>query len=62
MPYRDLREFIARLEEEGELKRIKTEVDWTLELCTVAKLNEEERGPALLFERYRAVLTVQDCQ
>ena len=54
MPYSDLREFIAKLEEEGELKRIKAEVDWNLELCTVAKLNEEERGPALLSQPHPA--------
>lgn len=53
MAYKDLREFISRLEEEDELKRIKAEVDWNLELCTVAKLNEEERGPALLFENVK---------
>lgn len=33
--------------------RIKAEVDWNLELCTVAKLNEEKRGPALLFENVK---------
>ncbi len=53
MAYKDLREFVAKLEEEGELKRIKAEVDWNLELCTIAKLNEEERGPALLFENVK---------
>jgi 4-hydroxy-3-polyprenylbenzoate decarboxylase len=57
MPYKDLREFIAKLEEEGELKRIKAEVDWNLELCTIAKLNEEERGPALLFENVKGYNT-----
>ena len=53
MAYKDLREFISKLEEEGELKRIKAEVDWNLELCTIAKLNEEKRGPALLFENVK---------
>jgi len=53
MAYRDLREFIEKMEEEGELKRIKAEVDWNLELCAIAKLNEEERGPALLFENIK---------
>jgi phenylphosphate carboxylase beta subunit len=53
MAYKDLREFISKLEEGGELKRIKAEVDWNLELCTIAKLNEEKRGPALLFENVK---------
>jgi phenylphosphate carboxylase beta subunit len=57
MPYKDLREFISKLEDEGELKRVKAEVDWNLELCTVAKLNEEERGPALLFENVKGYKT-----
>ncbi len=46
----DLRGFIGRCEEAGELKRIKAEVDWNLELSHVSKLNEEKGGPALLFE------------
>ena len=31
MPFKDLREFIARLEKEGEAVRIEEEVDWNLE-------------------------------
>ncbi|MFQ5578185.1 MAG: UbiD family decarboxylase domain-containing protein, partial [Anaerolineae bacterium] len=52
MPYNDLREFIERLDEEGQLKRVKKEVDWNLELSHIAKLNEEQQGggSALLFE------------
>ena len=50
---KDLREFIATCEKEGELKRIKAEVDWNLELSHIAKLNEEKRGPALLFENVK---------
>jgi phenylphosphate carboxylase beta subunit len=49
----DLRDFIKKCEVEGELKRIRTEVNWDLELSHVAKLNEEKRGPALLFERVK---------
>ncbi|MBP1698665.1 MAG: phenylphosphate carboxylase, beta subunit, partial [Deltaproteobacteria bacterium] len=44
----DLREFISLCEKEGELKRIKAEVDWDLEMSHIAKLNEERGGPALL--------------
>ena len=53
MPYRDLREFIEKLWVEGELHRIKAEVDWNLELAHIAKLNEERNGPALLFEKVK---------
>src|SRR4030042_5660113 len=53
----DLREFIPFLEKEGELKRIKTEVDWDLEMSHIAKLNEERGGPALLFEKVKGYPT-----
>src|SRR5512139_3315898 len=49
----DLREAISMFEEHGELKRIKPEVDWDLEMSHVAKLNEEQGGPALLFEKVK---------
>jgi len=50
---KDLREWIAACEKEGELKRIKAQVDWNLELSHIAKLNEEKKGPALLFENVK---------
>ena len=50
---KDIRDFIARCEEEEILHRIKAEVDWDLELSHIAKLNEERRGPALLFENVK---------
>src|SRR3990172_7615401 len=50
---KDLRDFIQKCEEEGELARIKPEVDWYLELSHIAKLNEEKGGPALLFENIK---------
>ncbi|MBM4422256.1 MAG: phenylphosphate carboxylase subunit beta [Chloroflexi bacterium] len=46
----DLRLFIEQCESIGELKRVKAEVDWNLELSHVSKLVEEKKGPALLFE------------
>ncbi|MEJ5376307.1 MAG: phenylphosphate carboxylase subunit beta [bacterium] len=49
----DLREWIGLAESKGELKRIKAEVDWNLELSHIAKLNEEKAGPALLFEKVK---------
>jgi len=41
----------------GELHRVKTEVDWNLELCHIAKINEQRQGPALLFEKVRGYST-----
>jgi phenylphosphate carboxylase beta subunit len=53
----DLRDFIKKCEGEGELKRIKVEVDWDLEMSHIAKLNEERGGPALLFEKVKGYPT-----
>ncbi len=50
---KDLRQWLDLCEKEGELKRIKAEVDWDLELSHIAKLNEEQQGPALLFEKVK---------
>lgn len=50
---KDLRDFITACEKEGVLQRIKAEVDWDLELSHIAKLNEEKKGPALLFENVK---------
>ena len=47
----DLRDFIQKCDEIGELSRIETEVDWNLELSHIAKINEEKKGPALLFQK-----------
>jgi len=49
----DLRDFIAACDKHGVLHRVKTEVDWNLELCHVAKVNEEQKGPALMFENVK---------
>jgi phenylphosphate carboxylase beta subunit len=49
----DLRDFIAVCEQHGMLHRVKTEVDWNLELCHVSKVNEEQKGPALLYENVK---------
>ena len=50
---KDLRDFIATCEKEGELHRIKAEVDWDLELSHICKAVEEKAGPALLFENVK---------
>jgi 4-hydroxy-3-polyprenylbenzoate decarboxylase len=56
--YRDLREFVAKLEKEGELKRVRAEVDPVLEITEVAQRVARSKtrpaqsvGPALLFEK-----------
>ena len=51
MAYKDLREFIARLEKAGELKRISAEVDPVLEITEITQRVTRAGGPALLFER-----------
>lgn len=53
MPFNDLREFIVRLESEGELKRIKREVDWDMEVGAISRRVFEQAGPALLFEKIK---------
>src|SRR6266550_7334879 len=47
---RDLREWIALLEREGELVRISTEVDPHLEITEITDRIVKAGGPALLFE------------
>jgi phenylphosphate carboxylase beta subunit len=49
----DLREFVAKCEQVGQLKRVKTEVDWDLEISHICKIAEEKSGPALLFENVK---------
>ena len=51
MAYRDLRDFLGRLEKEGELKRISAEVDPVLEITEITDRVTKSGGPALLFER-----------
>ncbi|MCL4104439.1 UNVERIFIED_CONTAM: hypothetical protein GTU68_047401, partial [Idotea baltica] len=48
--YTDLRDFIAALEQRGELKRIQAEVDPHLEMTEISDRTLRAGGPALLFE------------
>ncbi len=48
--FTDLRDFIAELESEGQLKRITQEVDPNLEMTEIADRTLRGGGPALLFE------------
>ncbi|WP_024299329.1 4-hydroxy-3-polyprenylbenzoate decarboxylase [Methylomicrobium lacus] len=50
MKYKDLRDFIAQLEKEGELKRVKVPVDPYLEMTEICDRTLKKGGPALLFE------------
>ncbi len=50
MPYEDLREFVEKLESEGELARIKHEVSPVLEVTEIADRTVKMGGKALLFE------------
>ncbi|MBM2831434.1 MAG: hypothetical protein HW414_486 [Dehalococcoidia bacterium] len=55
MPYSDIREFIARLEQEGEIAHIKAEVDVNYELGAVCykafNIPDPEKRKALIFEK-----------
>ena len=49
MPFNDLREYIARLEREGEVQRIEKEVDPVLEVGAVMRRSYDLRAPAPFF-------------
>ncbi len=50
MKYRDLRDFMDRLERDGELKRVSASVDPYLEMTEICDRTLRKGGPALLFE------------
>ncbi|MCU4675823.1 4-hydroxy-3-polyprenylbenzoate decarboxylase [Catenovulum sp. 2E275] len=50
MQYKDLRDFIAQLEKQGLLKRIKQPVSTYLEMTEISDRVLRAKGPALLFE------------
>ncbi len=50
MKYKDLREFIAKLEQNGQLKRVSIEVDPYLEMTEICDRALRTGGPAILFE------------
>jgi len=51
MPFADLQEFVRFLELQGQLKRVRVEVDPELEVTEIIQRVVREQGPALLFER-----------
>src|SRR6266536_239907 len=52
-PPADLREWMARLEREGELVRVSAEVDAELEITEITDWTVKAGGPALLFENVK---------
>ena len=61
LKYADLREFIAFLEQRGELVRIKQEVDPNLEMTEISDRTLRAKGPALLFENPKGYNTPVLC-
>ena len=53
MGFLDMRQWMAQLEQHGELRRIKAEVDWDRELGALTRRVLENKGPALLFENIK---------
>ncbi|GAB4272295.1 MAG: 4-hydroxy-3-polyprenylbenzoate decarboxylase [Methylomicrobium sp.] len=51
MKYHDLRDFIAQLEKQGELKRVQYPADPVLEITEICNRTLQQGGPALLFEK-----------
>ncbi|HWD49900.1 MAG TPA: hypothetical protein VG309_08220, partial [Rhizomicrobium sp.] len=51
MPYRSLRDFIAKLESAGELVRVKEPVSTVLEMTEIQTRLIAEGGPAVIFEK-----------
>ena len=53
MPFKDLREYITRLEEEGEVQRIAQEVQPVLEVGAIIRRSYDLRAPAPFFQNLR---------
>jgi 4-hydroxy-3-polyprenylbenzoate decarboxylase len=53
VPIEDTHEFIAELEKNGELKRVKTEVDSDLEIAEILRREMYSNGSAILFENVK---------
>lgn len=53
MPFKDVREFIAKLEQEGQAQRIEEEVDWNLEAGAMLRRCHELGLPAPFFQKIK---------
>jgi len=49
----DIHDFISELEKNGELKRVKTQVDTNLEIAEIMRRQMYSNGPAILFENIK---------
>jgi len=53
VPIEDIQQFIEKLENEGELKRISSQVDTNLEIAEILRRTMYSNGPAILFENIK---------
>ncbi len=53
MTIEDIHDFISELEKNGELKRVKTQVDSNLEIAEIMRRQMYSNGPAILFENIK---------
>lgn len=53
MPFKDLREFIAKLEKEGEAFRVEEAIDWDLEAGAMIRRSNEMGLPAPFFQEVK---------
>lgn len=53
MPFDDVREFITKLEKEGEAQRMEEEVDWNLEAGAMIRRSNEAGLPAPFFQKVK---------
>ncbi len=53
MPFKDIREYIARLEQAGEAIQIKEEIDWNYEAGAILRRSAEKGLPAPFFQKLK---------
>ena len=53
MAFKDIQAFMKAIENKGQLKRIKAEVDADLEITEITDRVSKDIGPALLFENVK---------
>src|SRR5580658_11231653 len=53
MGFLDMRQWMASLQQQGELRHITAEVDWDREIGAISRRMLEKKGPALLFENIK---------
>ena len=53
MGFLDMRQWMASLQQQGELRHITAEVDWDREIGAITRRVLEKKGPALVFENIK---------